>query len=120
MKELRVLAYTIIFAGTAGWALGQSQPAPASSNSAPLHHASFQPRGGSLQNSNMHLFNNKVRAVMRQIQKDKKSGKLTQDQAKAQLEKLKLARKRELQFFKKNDQKEITADQKTELEKMLN
>ena len=119
MKELRVLAYTIIFAGTAGWALGQSQPA-AASNSAPLHHVSFQPRGTSRQNSNMHLFNNKVRAGMRRIQEDQKSGKLTRDQAKAQLEKLKSARKRELQFFKKNGQREITADQKNELEKMLN
>ena len=53
---------------------------------------------------------------MRQVHQDLKAGKLTPEQAKAQMEKLKDLRKQELEFFRQNGQKEITADQRSQLE----
>ena len=67
----------------------------------------------------MHAVNAKLRLQMRQIHKDVKSGKLAAGQAKAQFEKLKSVRRQELEFFRQNGQKEITADQRNQLEQNL-
>ena len=117
MKTInRSLAAAVFLAGTAGagWAQNQTGIPHGASKKAPLAAAS------SAQGSNMHALNNEIRHRLRQIHKDLKSGKLTPDQAKAQMEKLKMARKQELVFFRQNGQKEITADQKSQLDQMLN
>jgi hypothetical protein len=79
--------------------------------------------GGSTQgiasNSNVHSVNVRLRQQMRQVRKDLKAGKITKDQAKAAWEKFKGIRVQELQFFKQNGQKEITADQKNQLNAIL-
>jgi hypothetical protein len=63
--------------------------------------------------------NVRLRQQMRQVRKDLKAGKITKDQAKAAWEKFKGIRVQELQFFKQNGQKEITADQKNQLNAIL-
>jgi len=70
-------------------------------------------------NTNMHGLNMKLRQQMRQVRIDLKAGKLTKEQAKAAFEKLKAVRMQENQYFRQNGQKDITADQKSQLEQML-
>ncbi len=67
----------------------------------------------------MRSVNAQVRAQMRQIQKDLKTGKITKEQAKAAWENLKAIRQQEKEFFHQNGQKEITADQKNQLNQIL-
>jgi len=74
----------------------------------------------SVQNSNMHWVNSQIRNKMRNLHKDLKSGKINKDQAKVERDKLKAIRKQELEFFRQNGQKEITADQKNQLSQSLN
>ena len=54
-----------------------------------------------------------------QIARDRKAGKLTKEQAKAALLKLKETRKKGLEFTRQNHKKELTAEQKSHLDKML-
>jgi hypothetical protein len=61
-----------------------------------------------------------LRQQMRQVQKDRKSGKLTEAQAKAAWENLKSIRLQELEYFKQNGQKEVTSEQKSQLTGVLN
>ncbi len=70
-------------------------------------------------NSNIHSVNIVLRQQMRQIPKDLKAGKITKAQAQAAWENLKNVRRQELEFFKQNGQKEITPEQKTQLEQTL-
>lgn len=70
-------------------------------------------------NSNLHSVNIRLRQQMRQIQRDLKAGKITKDQAKAAWEKLRSVRRQELEYFRQNGQKEITADQKGQLSSVL-
>lgn len=75
--------------------------------------------GALAQNSNLHSLNLRLRRQMRQIQKDLRAGKITKIQAKAAWEKLKTVRRQELDYFRRNGQKEITADQKNQLNTTL-
>jgi hypothetical protein len=74
---------------------------------------------GSAKKSNIHAVNVQLRRQMSQLKKDAKSGKVTQDQAKIIFEKLKAVRKQELEYFRLNGQKEVTADQKAQLNQLL-
>jgi hypothetical protein len=69
--------------------------------------------------SNVHDVNVQLRQQMAQLRKDVKSGKISQDQAKVIFGKLKEVRKQELEYFRLNGQKEVTADQKTQLNQLL-
>lgn len=84
----------------------------------PIFHSSSNVNS-SVANPNSHSFNLALRKQLRQIQKDRKSGKLSETKAKAAWENLKLVRLKELQYFKQNGQKEITSDQKDELEQEI-
>ena len=117
MKRIFVIMFAAGFlAGAAGTSWAQNQ------TGTPVHHASKRGAlvNSSAKNSNMHALNNEIRLQIRQIHQDLKAGKLTPEQAKARLEKLKDIKKQELEFFRQNGQKEITASQKSQLEKMLN
>ena len=70
--------------------------------------------------SNVHSLNLILRQQMRQVQKDRKSGKLTKAQTEAAWEKMKFIRQQELQYFKQNGEREITANQKNQLTTTLN
>ena len=116
----------IIFLGLAiglgvlgeGWAQASKttpMPGPSSAKKSSLTANT----GFSIKNSNMHAVNLKIRAQMRQIQKDLKSGKINREEAKAQWAKLKSVRKQELEYFKQNGQKEISLDQKQRLDQSL-
>ncbi len=67
----------------------------------------------------MHAIGMRLREQRRTIMKNLKSGKITKDQAKAAMEKLKTVRRKELDFFHANNQKEVTTDQKKQLDKVL-
>jgi len=68
---------------------------------------------------NLHSFSVQLWKQMKQVRKDLKAGKLTQEQAQAVFEKLKAVRVQENRYFGENGQKDITADQKGQLEQML-
>ncbi len=68
----------------------------------------------------MHAVNLVIRQQMRQIPKDLKAGKITKAQAQADWENLRNIRKQELEYFKQNGQKEITANQKSQITASLN
>jgi len=100
-----------------GTALGKAKPTPIvwPKGKAPAPGISHAPAP----NTNMHGVNVKLRQQMRQVRMDFKAGKLTKEQAKAAFEKLKAVRMQENQYFRQNGQKDITADQKSQLEQML-
>ena len=70
-------------------------------------------------NSNIHHVNQRLRAQLRQIHKDLRDGKINHAQAVAAREKIKTIRKQELEFFRQNSQKEITVEQKRQLDAKL-
>jgi hypothetical protein len=74
---------------------------------------------GDIKNSHLHQVNLRIRDQKRQIAKDLKAGKLTKEQAKANFLKLKETRKKELEFTRQNRNKELTAEQRGYLDKML-
>ena len=129
MKPLTLFTVSVYLLGM-GWALAQNKPG------APLGLAQVKPtpvlqspsHGAGktfgthvpVQGSNVHAVNLVLRKQMRQIQKDRKLGILTETQAKAAWEKMKSLRQQELQYFKQNGVKEITADQKSQLTAALN
>jgi hypothetical protein len=124
MKRLTVFAAFIYMVGT-GWALAQNKPV--STSGLPLAKPTLIQ--GSLKasgahspalNSNVHSVNLVLRQQMRQIPKDLKAGKITKAQAQTAMENLKNIRKQELEFFKQNNQREITPDQKSQLTAILN
>jgi hypothetical protein len=78
-----------------------------------------QNKTGSPINPNLHEISMGIRNQMRQIRKDSRSGKLIPAQAKAALANLKSIRQMELQYFHQNGGKEISLQQKDQLEKML-
>ncbi len=67
----------------------------------------------------MHGVNLQLRAQMRQIQKNLKAGKITKAQAQAARENLRNVRKQELEFLRQGNQKDITTDQKSQLQGLL-
>lgn len=70
-------------------------------------------------NSNLHQIGVKFREDMIQIQKDVKSGKLTQAQASEYRDQLKTIRKQELADVKANGNKNLTSDQESQLMSQL-
>ena len=78
-----------------------------------------QGKTGAPPNPNLHEVSVKIKQQMRQIQKDRKSGKLTPAQAKAALGNLKTVRRLELEYFHQNGAKEISVQQKDQLDTML-
>ena|ERR1035438_7764801 len=105
------------------WVLGQAwaQTKTATGSQAKVGPAVHGPMGSGLsgRGSNIHSVNVILRRQMRQIQKDRKSGKVTDAQAKSTWEKLREVRRAELEYFKQNGRKEITPDQKSQLELLL-
>jgi hypothetical protein len=78
------------------------------------------PRHATTPSSNLHTINVQIRKQRIQIHKGLKSGQLTKAQAKSQMTQLKNIRLQENQFFHQNGQKEITLDQKNQLQQELN
>lgn len=70
-------------------------------------------------NNPLHQLGMKFRTDMIQIQKDQKSGKLTQAQANQLREQIKTIHKQELADMKTNGKKEITVDQENTLMSQL-
>ena len=70
-------------------------------------------------NTPLHQLGMKFRTDMIQIQKDQKSGKLTQAQANQLREQIKTIHKQELADMKTNGKKEITVDQENTLMSQL-
>ncbi len=121
MKRFMIYVVLMFFSG--GWAWAQSTmpgkggtpvvnarlgaPAPRTAPRAPLPP------------SNMHGVNLQLRAQMRQIQKNLKAGKITKAQAQAARENLRNVRKQELEFLRQGNQKDITTDQKSQLQGLL-
>jgi hypothetical protein len=103
MKSAVLVVATALFIGSIGLALAQSATPTDGHMSRPV--------------------NNEVSArmmtMMEQIQKDLHAGKLTQAQATALKAKVLTVRQQELQDFKTNGHKYLTADQKTELGQAL-
>ncbi len=113
--KIILLAASMVCFGDQVW--GQSKPASTTQVTPIVHHlvSNQVSRAG----SNIHSVNIVLRQQMRQIQKDRKSGKLTEVQAKAAWENLKSLRRQELEYFKQNGEKEITSEQKSELTSAL-
>ena len=114
MKRSMVWGALLLWALVFGPAFAQKKPAETGTTG-------IQGRtpGALAQNSNLHSVNLRLHRQMRQIQKDLRTGKITKAQAKAAWEKLKTVRRQELEYFHKNGQKEITADQKNQLNTTL-
>jgi hypothetical protein len=72
------------------------------------------------QSANLHSVDQMIRQQKKQIKTDWKSGKLTQDQARAQMENLKAIRKQELGYLRQNGHKDLTNDQKAQLTLKMN
>lgn len=100
MKKILAVTVLAVFSGVASltWAANTS-PTPTS------------PRA----NTPLHQIGMKFREDMIQIQKDVKSGKLTQAQATEYRNQLKTIRKQELADMKANGNKTLTADQESGL-----
>jgi len=116
MKRFFSFKALVFLAGMTGLALAQNKPMVASPT--PLLPSSSRGKI-STTSPNAHSVNLQVRAQMQQIQKDLKSGKLTKDQAKSAFSNLKAMRQQEIKYFHQNGQKEITPDQKNQMEKTL-
>jgi hypothetical protein len=100
MKRILAVSAIVLSVGMSGmsWAANTS-PTPTSPNaSSPLHQLGM-----------------KFRSDMIRIQKDVKSGKLTQAQATEYREQLKTIHKQELTDMKSNGTKSLTADQENAL-----
>jgi len=123
MKNWTKCLMAALLAWPVGLALAQTKPTAGTAKPTPLIHpggASTSPNPGLTQNnSNLHLVNVRLRQQMRQVRMDTRTGKITKEQAKAYWEKFKAIRVQELQFFRQNGQKEITANQKSQLNAIL-
>ena len=69
--------------------------------------------------TNLHGVNLQIREQMVRIRKDLKRGRLTRDQARVWMARLKDVRRQENRFFLQNGRKEITDDQKNKLNSLL-
>jgi|SRR5580658_6708552 hypothetical protein len=117
MKRFILMALTLIAFGP-GISWGQvKQPLAAGQASST---SQGNPKSASAKSgSNIHSVSLLLMAQKRQIRNDLHSGKLTKEQAQTAWENLKTARKQELEFQRQNGQKEITDDQKTQLNETL-
>jgi hypothetical protein len=109
MKK-RIILSLWLMGGVVSGAWAQTHP----TGSGASH--SFQGVG---KKSNVHDVNVQLRQQMEQLRKDVKSGKVSQAQARVIFGELKGVRKQELEYFRQNGQKEVTADQKTQLNQLL-
>ena len=100
MKKILSVSAVVLLAGMSGISLAaNTSPTPSSPKA----------------NTPLHQLGGKFREDMIQIQKDVKSGKLTQAQATEYREKLKTIRKQEMTDVKDNGNKTLTADQESSL-----
>src|SRR5258708_38904529 len=90
-----------------------------SQNDIAAHGSSAKKPIKTFNGSNLHAINALLGKQIRQIQKDRRRGKITSEQAKDLMEKLKSIRQQELILFKQNGRKEITEVQKNQLEEIL-
>ncbi len=118
-----ITTFTLAATMIVGVAFAQSKPVPthvpAGAGAKASNLRTVNPQGANLQAPNMHAIGLRMRDQKRQLAKAMRSGKLSKEQAKAVFQKLKEARKKELDFFHQNNSKEISADQKAQLDKML-
>jgi|ERR1039458_1693210 hypothetical protein len=117
----RLVSFTVfLFWVGAGTVSAQNKP-PVAGLTPKITPFIVSPNNGKIPatSPNMHSVNLQVRAQMKQIQDDLKSGKMTKDQAKGAFVKLRTVRQQELKFIRRNGQKEITPDQKIQLEQMI-
>jgi len=100
MKKILAVSAVVLSVGMSGisWAANTAPTPTSPSASSPLHQLGV-----------------KFRADMIQIQKDVKSGKLTQAQATEYRNQLKVIRKQEMTDVKDNGNKTLTADQESSL-----
>lgn len=105
MKRWKVL---VVAVGLACPTLGLGAAAPPISKTPPLVR------------TNLHGVNLQIREQMVGIRKGLKRGRLTRDQARAWMARLKDVRRQENRFFLQNGRKEITDDQKNQLNSLLN
>jgi hypothetical protein len=120
MRYKRIFAVVVLLVCLGGQTWAQSKPATGiPAKATPVVHSPAISHGSGA-SSNIHSVNIILRQQMRQVQKDRKSGKLTEAQAKAAWENLKSIRLQELEYFKQNGQKEVTSEQKSQLTGVLN
>lgn len=77
------------------------------------------PASSGVRNSNIHSVNTRLRQQMRQVRQDLRDGKLTKEQVQASWEKFKSIRRQELEFFRQNGRKDITDNQRAQLNASL-
>lgn len=111
MKKL--IFFVILMVGTISLALAQTKTPVV------RHVSSNYSSQSSSINVPTHTFNAQLRKSMNQINKDMKSGKLTQSQAQAARAKVKAIRVQELQYFKANGNKQLNSDQLTKLNQSM-
>jgi hypothetical protein len=114
MKTITTYILAAIMVLPVGLAFAQNQVGDPKAR--PTHVSSVK---GSIKNSNLHQVNLRIRGQKRQIAKDQKDGKITQEQARAAILKLKETKKKELEFTRQNRNKELTGEQRGHLDKML-
>jgi hypothetical protein len=114
MKTITTYILAAVMVLPVGMAFAQSQQG--GPKASPTHVSSGK---GSIKKSNLHQVGLRIQDQKRQIAKDQKSGKLTKEQAKAAIMKLRETRKKELEFSRQNPSKELTTEQKGHLDKML-
>jgi hypothetical protein len=68
---------------------------------------------------NAHAVNLEIFKQMKQVRTDLKDGKLSKEQAKAEMVNIKSTRRQELEFFQQNGGKKLTDSQKAQVEQML-
>ena len=110
MNIIITFALATIMILPAGMAFAQNKPV---STRIPSVHS------GGMKNSNLRQVSMRIRDQKRQIAMELKGGKITKEQAKAARLGLKETKKKELEFRRQNHNKELTADQKGHLDKML-
>jgi hypothetical protein len=101
MKSTVLVVATALFVGSTGLALAQSAT----------------PTVGA--GSGLHQLGMRFHQDMDQIQKDKKSGKLTASEAKVLWGQIKVVRSQELSFMKENGKKTLTDAQTAQLNSQL-
>ena len=114
MKKMTLCTMVAVIALPFGVAFPQSQTGVAKAQPTPISIGK-----GSINNSDLHRVSLRIWDQKWQIAKDRKDGKITKEQAKSALLKLKEIRKNELAFARLNRKKEITTEQKDTLNKML-
>lgn len=129
MKHFFIAMMALVILATGEWIWAQNKPVSAGAPSPSKAGSTTQnvSTGPTLNSapktaapgSNAQSVNARVMAQKKQIKKDLKSGKMTRAQAQAAWDSLKTIKKQELEFMRQNGQKEITDDQKNQLNTQL-